>query len=137
MQSMGIIVRPGLKEMVFQAIKDSILREELQPGQRLTEVGIAKKLGVGQATVREALIELEVHGFIQRRDRIKFVTTLSRADIEAIYAVRIPLEKLAVEWLALRKAKDLGRLERAYLKMTEAAHERPKQIQRRRLPLPC
>lgn len=122
-QGSAVIVRPGLKELVVQAIKDMITREELRPGQRLTEIGLAKKLGVGQATVREALIDLEVLGFIQKRDRHKFVTALSHSDIDAIYAVRVPLEKLAVEWLVLKKDKNLDRLEKAYLQMAETAQE--------------
>lgn len=121
MDSMRIIVRPGLKEMVFQAIKDSIIREELKPSQRLTEIGLARKLGVGQATVREALIELEGRGFIQRRDRNKYVTALSRPDIEAIYAVRVPLEKLAAATVALKENKDLRGMEEAQIRMAEAA----------------
>jgi DNA-binding GntR family transcriptional regulator len=116
-QRPALIVRPPLKELVFQAIEDAIMREELRPGQRLTEVGLARKLGVGQATVREALIQLEVKGFIQRRHRNKYVTVLSSSDIDAIYAVRIPLEKLAVDWLALRQDKHLEKLEKAHATM--------------------
>jgi len=119
----GIIVRQPLKELVVQSIKDAIMREDLRPGQRLTEIGLAKRLGVGQATIREALIDLEVQGFIQRRHRHKFVTDLSRADIEAIYAVRVPLEKLAVEWLALKKGENMEGVEKAYLRMADAAQK--------------
>lgn len=107
--------------MVFDSIRSAAIRGELTPGQLITEIGLAKKLGVAQATVREALIELEARGFVQRRKRKTYVMALSKADIEAIYAVRIPLEMLAVEWLARKEDRDLGGLEGAHARMTEAA----------------
>jgi DNA-binding GntR family transcriptional regulator len=118
---LGTIRRPPLRDLLFDSIKSAALRGDLMPGQLITEVDLAKRLGVAQATVREALIELAAHGFVQRRKRRTYVAALSRADIEATYAVRIPLEKLAVEWLALKGDRDLGGLERAHLRMTESA----------------
>ena len=111
----------SLRDRVFDAIKNAAVRGELKPGQVVTEIGIARSLGVAQATVREALIQLEVRGFVQRRKRRTYVATLSKADIDAIYAVRIPLENLAVEWLIQRKEKDLQGLEEAYERMKKAA----------------
>ncbi len=120
---LSTIIRPSLKDLVFDSIKDAAMRGELRPGQQLTEIGLAKKLGVGQATVREALIELEARGFVQRRNRRTVVTSLARADIDAIYALRVPLEKLALEWLAGRENRNLLGLEKAYARMAEAARE--------------
>ncbi len=118
---LATIVQPSLKDRVVDSIKLAAMRGELRPGQRLKEVGLAKELGVGQATVREALIELEARGFVQKRNRKTFITTLSRSDIDAIYALRLPLEALAVEWLALKEDRDLKGLENACMRMAEIA----------------
>lgn len=118
---LSTIIQSSLRDKVFDSIKIAIMRGELRPGQRLTEIGLAKKLGVGQATIREALIELEARGFVQRRNRKTFVTALSRSDIDAIYALRLPLEELAIEWLALKEERDLGGLDSAYRRMQEIA----------------
>jgi len=115
------IVHHSLTHEVFQAIKKAIMAGELKPGEPLIETGLAKKLRVGQATVREALIELRARGFVQRKNRKTFVTVLTRADIDAIYAVRIPMENLALEWLVFKKDKNLVGLERAYVTMAETA----------------
>jgi DNA-binding GntR family transcriptional regulator len=47
-----------LKQTDVDRIRDAIMRGDLQRGQPLTEIGLAKELGVGQATIREALVDL-------------------------------------------------------------------------------
>jgi DNA-binding GntR family transcriptional regulator len=120
-EALRLIKRTSLRETVFDAIKTAAIRGELRPGQTLTELGLARRLGVAQATVREALVELAARGFVQRRNRRTCVAALSKSEIEAIYALRIPLEKMAVEWTARRPERDLEGLEKAYLRMRETA----------------
>ena len=118
------IDRRSLKGAAVDQIRTAILRGELKPGERITELGLAKTLGVGQATIREALIELEHQGFIQRgTPRKTYVTALSQQDIKEMYLVRIRLELLAVELLAAEKGKDLSECERAFQGMEEAARK--------------
>ena len=116
------IDRRSLKGVAVEQIRAAILRGELKPGERVTELGLAKKLGVGQATIREALIELDHQGFIQRGSpRKSFVTALSQRDINEMYLVRIRLESLVVELLVAKKGKDLTACEAAFQKMERAA----------------
>jgi GntR family transcriptional repressor for pyruvate dehydrogenase complex len=57
-----------LSEIVEHRIKDSILKGEIEPGQKLpTERELAKQFGVSVVTAREALRALEIVGYIQRR----------------------------------------------------------------------
>lgn len=53
-----------------QQVKDHLLAElgsgRLQPGQRLTEVAIAKKLGVATISVREAMLEMAPLGVFSK-----------------------------------------------------------------------
>lgn len=56
-----------LSEIVEHRIKDSILKGEIKPGQRLpTEKELAKQFGVSVVTAREALRALEIVGYIER-----------------------------------------------------------------------
>lgn len=112
----------SLKSAAVAQIQAAILRGELKPGSRVTELGLAGQLGVGQATIREALIELEYQGYLQRSyPRKTFVTTLTRRDVEEIYLLRTCLETLAIDLLASRRGKKLEECEAAHRQMVAAA----------------
>jgi len=122
LSSLTAIARPSAKEAAVQQIRTAIIQGELKPGQRLTEPRLAGALGVGQATVREALIELEHMGFIQRRKpRKTFVTRLTVEEVEQIYAVRWPLELAVVDVLVADPHRSLAPCEESYRAMREAA----------------
>jgi len=111
----------SLKSAAVAQIQAAILRGELKPGTRVTELGLAKQLGVGQATIREALIELEYQGYIQRGcPRKTFVTTLTRSDVDEIYLLRTCLETLAIDLLASRTGNKLEECEAAHRQMVAA-----------------
>src|ERR1700742_1310737 len=103
-----LIPRVSLKDKAVRSIREAIERGELQSGETLTELGLARKLGVGQPTIREALLELEFLGFIERQGPRKTrVTKLSRQAIHDIYLVRVRLETLAAELVAGQKVPNL------------------------------
>ncbi|MDR3736296.1 MAG: GntR family transcriptional regulator [Acidobacteriaceae bacterium] len=117
-----VIPRVSLKDKAVQRIREAIERGELQAGETLTELGLARKLGVGQPTIREALLELEFLGFIERQGPRKTrVTQLSRRAIHDIYLVRMRLETLAAELVAKKSSEEdlsepwsaVGRMEAA------------------------
>jgi DNA-binding GntR family transcriptional regulator len=92
------------KVSVVTTLKDAILSGTLQPGDQIVEGKLAQQLGVGQGLIREALIELEHQGFVQRSPfSWTQVTTLTNDDAEQIFAIRIEVEPLAFT-LAARKA---------------------------------
>ena len=53
-----------LREVVFRAIRENILKGELKPGERLMEIQLAEKLGVSRTPIREALRKLELEGLV-------------------------------------------------------------------------
>src|SRR4030095_5729383 len=84
------------KTQVVATLKDAILLGNLQPGDQIVEGKLAQQLGVGQGLIREALIELEHQGFVQRSPfSWTQVTTLTNEDAEQIFEVRIKVEPLA------------------------------------------
>jgi len=116
------IARCPLKTVVVERIIAGLIGGELQPGQWITESGLAKQFEVAQNTVREALIELEHRGFIERpSERKTRVTVLTRRDTREVYAIRIPLEKMVFDELASLRGLDWAAVETALEDMSEAA----------------
>jgi DNA-binding GntR family transcriptional regulator len=111
------------RDQVVQAVKGAILSGKIQPGASIVESKFAQQLGAGVPLVREALIELEHQGFVQRTPyKGTTVTKLSPADVKRIFRLRVELEALAIEWAKehVREA-DLKYLRQAIRKMEQAA----------------
>ena len=51
-----------LRDVVFNTLRQAILRGELKPGERLMEIQLAEKLGVSRTPIREAFRLLEQEG---------------------------------------------------------------------------
>lgn len=95
------------KDQIVISVKNAILAGKLESGDPIVENKIAQQLGVGTPLVREALIELEHQGFVQKVPfKGTVVTKLSREDIDNIFRLRAELESIAIEW-AKEKATDL------------------------------
>jgi DNA-binding GntR family transcriptional regulator len=98
--------KASISDQIATVIRGLIIGGDLNPGDRIVESRIAKQLGVGQPTVREALVALEHQGLVVRKaNQGCLVTKLSRAEIEHILRIRAELEVLAVE-LAVENASD-------------------------------
>lgn len=88
--------RPGLREQIRDAIIERILSGEYPPGSRVVETRVAEELGVSQASVREALRELEAMRFIEtERYRGARVRAVTEEELAEIYPIRAALEQLA------------------------------------------
>lgn len=119
---LNAIDRRSAKDSVVDEIRSSIMRGVLKSGARVIESKLAASLNVSQTTVREALVDLEHLGFIQRvLPRKTFVTRLTRRDVEEIYAIRIPLEQLTIDLLSVVPALNLTAAERIVEAMRSAA----------------
>lgn len=87
------------KDQIVISVKNAILAGKLESGDPIVENKIAQQLAVGTPLVREALIELEHQGFVQKIPfRGTVVTKLSREDVDNIFRLRAELEALALEW---------------------------------------
>ena len=118
------LIQPVSKrDQVVSSFKDAILRGDIQPGDAIVESKVAAQLGAGIPLVREALIELEHQGFVQKiAYKGTTVTKLERKHVEQIFRLRVELETLAFEW-AKENAKpaDLDYLRGLTLRMKRAA----------------
>jgi DNA-binding GntR family transcriptional regulator len=94
------------KARVVELLKEAILTGAIQSGEQIVETKLAQQFGVGQGLIREALIELEHHGFVQRTPFSNTqVSKLSLEDAQNIFDIRIELEPLAFGF-AVEKAND-------------------------------
>jgi DNA-binding GntR family transcriptional regulator len=89
--------RASTAEHVAEALRDMILRGELQQGQPLREVSLAVSIGVSRNTMREAIRTLAREGIVtQQLHHGALVTRLTAQDVEDIFRVRRFLELAAL-----------------------------------------
>lgn len=87
-----------LRDVVFQTLRQGILRGLLPPGLRLMEIQLAKQLGVSRTPVREAIRMLELEGLVKTVPRKGAeVAEITPKDLHDVLEVRCALEELAVE----------------------------------------
>lgn len=109
-----------LRDVVFNTLRQAILRGELKPGERLLEIHLADKLGVSRTPIREAIRKLELEGLvlmIPRRGAV--VAEITEKSLRDVLEVRRALEELAVK-LACEK---IGQEEIEELKMAAREFE--------------
>ena len=53
-----------LRDVVFNTLRQAILKGELAPGERLMEIQLAERLGVSRTPIREAIRKLELEGLV-------------------------------------------------------------------------
>jgi DNA-binding GntR family transcriptional regulator len=113
------------KDRVVTALRDAIVSGRMKPGDAIVESRVARQLGVGQPLIREALLDLEHQGFVQRVPyRGTSVTKLGPEEIDQIQRFRIEMEALAVEWARERVTpQDLVELRGFVEEMRRAARE--------------
>jgi DNA-binding GntR family transcriptional regulator len=111
------------RDQVVRAMKQAILSGTIEPGASIVESKIAQQLGAGVPLIREALIELEHQGFVQRTPyKGTTVTKLSPADVRRIFALRVELEAVAIEWAKEHTTEaDITYLRQTIGRMEEAA----------------
>jgi DNA-binding GntR family transcriptional regulator len=112
----------ALPDQIAEFLRNLILSGKWTPGQRIVETRVARELGVGQPTVREALGKLEEAGLVVRTQNSGCtVTQLTRKEVDQIFRMRIEMESLAVE-LAVENRENANKVElKAALRKLKAA----------------
>lgn len=85
-----------LRDVVFNTLREAILKGELKPGERLMELQLAAKLGVSRTPIREAIRMLEQEGLavtIPRKGAE--VAKMTAKDMEDVLLIRESLDELA------------------------------------------
>jgi DNA-binding GntR family transcriptional regulator len=89
---------PSRVDWAYLALKNAILKGELESGEQLKEKALAERLGISPTPIREALARLEQEYLVESAPyRGTYVTGLTRKDVCDIYGVRQALEDWAIE----------------------------------------
>jgi DNA-binding GntR family transcriptional regulator len=84
-------------DMVYEVLRESILKGVFQPGERLRQDQLAEAIGVSRIPVRSALLQLESDGLITFNPyRGAVVNALTPDEMREIYEIRGVLERHAL-----------------------------------------
>jgi len=111
------------QEMAYQALRTSIMRCELQPGDRLIIDEISRQLGVSHIPVREALHQLQSEGLVLNVPHTgATVAPISPNDVSEVFSLMEGLERIALRFAATRMTSvDLAMLRESVEEMDKAA----------------
>jgi DNA-binding GntR family transcriptional regulator len=99
----GQIETVSLTQRVISALKDAFFTGKLKPGDPIIERQLAREMNVGTPVVREALISLKHEGYVRRvTNKGSYVTQFAEEEVRQLYALRIELETLALQWARIR-----------------------------------
>ncbi|NLW58756.1 MAG: GntR family transcriptional regulator [Firmicutes bacterium] len=110
-----------LRELVFETLREAIIKGQLAPGERLMELQLAEELGVSRTPIREAIRKLELEGLVLMVPRKgAYVATFSMKDVVEVFEIRGALEGLAAALAAERITdEELEELQRQLVKSSE------------------
>lgn len=84
-------------ERVHEHVRQAILHGDLAPGSSMSQVQLARELGVSRTPLREALRMLQCEGLVDAETNRSFrVAAFSVEDHEQLYALRITNEGLGI-----------------------------------------
>jgi DNA-binding GntR family transcriptional regulator len=96
-----------LRDVVFNTLRQAILKGELEPGERLMEIQLAERLGVSRTPIREAIRKLELEGLVLMIPRKGAeVAKISEKSLRDVLEVRRSLDELAIELACLRMTQE-------------------------------
>lgn len=87
--------RPSVADTVFDELHRQILSLELPPGTKMSEVEVAKALGVSRQPVRDAFYRLSKLGFLSIRPQR--ATTVSQISEKAVHQARFVRSAIEAE----------------------------------------
>ena len=97
-----------LRDVVFNTLREAILKGDLKPGERLMELQLASKLGVSRTPIREAIRMLEQEGLAVTMPRKGAeVAKMTLKDMEDVLEINCSSVRL---WTSLRCASPARRL---------------------------
>ncbi|QOR38762.1 GntR family transcriptional regulator [Billgrantia diversa] len=95
-----VIQQRNLVEQVADFLTQAIISQHYVPGERLSEVQLARDLGISRAPVREAARLLESRGLLVSQPRRGFfVRALVATELNDIFDLRLCLERHALAHL--------------------------------------
>lgn len=114
-----------LRELTLEKMRQAIVDQYFQPGQRLVERSLCDELGVSRTVVREVLRHLETEGLVQSiPQQGPVVATIDAETTRQVYEMRALLEGHAAAACASRGDDDAVARLAAAIMLIEAAFKR-------------
>lgn len=116
----------SLQKNIYNKLKKAIIYGELSPGEKLSEIGMAKRLNSSRTPIREAFRQLQMEGYITLvPNKGAYVSKLPPEEFEEIYNIVGLLEGYAAELATLKiKTSELIRLKKLQRKLTVYAKKK-------------
>lgn len=121
---------PSITDTVFEELYQQILSLELPPGTKVSEVEVAKALGISRQPVRDAFFRLSQLGFLLiRPQRATVISKISEAAVLRAKFVRAALE-MACWTAALETITDrqIDELAQTLVAQQEAVHAKDQKL---------
>lgn len=110
----GFTIAQPLYQQVYERIKDSILRGEYEPNEKIVVSKLEKKYKISRTPLREALRQLEIEGLLVQGDSGLHVIQLNTHDFTNLYECRLLLEKevmrLIVDTISEEQLREIEQL---------------------------
>jgi DNA-binding GntR family transcriptional regulator len=116
----AVVTVPSLGDQSYRILRDMITSSELAPGERVTERGLAARLGVSPTPIREAISRLTHERLLLRVDgRTLQVATPSLRHLREMSLISAALEgvaaRLAAQYASKEELDEIARAHRASL----------------------
>ena len=85
----------ALSPQVYQMLKEAIVRADLQPGQRLSDIELAKTLDISRQPIREAFMRLQAEDLLDVRPQRG--TFIKRISVPAVLDARFVREAIEAD----------------------------------------
>lgn len=103
MEKKGLLKRRVLRDDVAEYLMESILKGELNPGDKIIESKLARELSISQGAVREAIRDLIAQGVLETEPyKGTRIRTLTKEQLNDYYDVRSEIEAMAVKWSVIK-----------------------------------
>ena len=115
-----------LRDVVFNTLRQAILRGELKPGERLMEIQLANKLGVSRTPIREPIRKRELEGLVLMIPRKGAeVAEITEKRLRAVLEVLRAREELAVplacEKITKEEIRELERVAKEFQQVVKSS----------------
>lgn len=117
----------SLRDIAYESIKEAILSNDLQPGEKLTESDLSEQLGISRGPIREAFRQLERDGLVNSQPyKGTVVAEFSTEETDQVYIpIRQQIERYACcQAIDLFEEKDYAFLENCIREMEENCIQR-------------
>jgi DNA-binding GntR family transcriptional regulator len=102
-----VVSQPRGTQETTARLRELILSGELAPGEYISQVALARTLGMSPTPIREAIRLLESDGLlVSERNRRARVAPLNVEDLDAVYSSRILTEAVAIAMTVARMTDD-------------------------------